>query len=282
LSARLLDGKSLAGQIQGRIQREIEEDVGRGYAPPVLATILVGDDAASATYVEMKGRACARVGMGSRKIVLSATATQTQLIETIDALNEDREITGILLQHPIPSHLDERAAFDRISPGKDVDGVGAMNFGLISLGEPAFACCTPAGIIQLLDSYEIELAGLDALVIGRSPILGKPMAMMLLNKHCTVTIAHSRTRDLPDLVGRADLLVAAVGRPRFVQGDWIKEGAIVVDAGYNAGNVGDCDMESCTKRAGFITPVPGGVGPMTIATLLANTLTAAQNFRRIL
>ncbi|MBE7438085.1 MAG: bifunctional 5,10-methylenetetrahydrofolate dehydrogenase/5,10-methenyltetrahydrofolate cyclohydrolase [Spirochaetales bacterium] len=280
MSARILDGKLLAGKLQAEIKEQVEADFSRGFARPLLATILVGDDAASATYVEMKGRACARAGMGSRKIVLPASTSQKELIEVIDGLNEDAQVNGILLQHPIPGHLDERAAFDRIAPGKDVDGVGALNFGLIALGEPAFACCTPAGIMTLLAHYELDLSGLDALVIGRSPILGKPMAMMLLNQNCTVTIAHSRTRSLPDLVSRSDLVVAAVGRPRFVQGSWIKEGAIVIDAGYNAGNVGDCDTGACAERAGWITPVPGGVGPMTIATLLGNTLRAAQNSRK--
>lgn len=275
MSGQILDGKKVAQALRERVAAGVQEILGRGRPAPILATILVGEDPASATYVEMKGKACAQVGMGSERIRLAANISQADLLSTIEDLNSRPDITGILLQHPIPAHLDERAAFEAIARRKDVDGVGAHNFGLIALGEEAFPCCTPAGIMQLLAHYNLALSGLHAVVIGRSPILGKPMAMMLLNAHATVSIAHSRTQNLPDLVRQADLVVAAVGKPAFVKGDWVKPGAIVIDAGYNAGNIGDCDYDGCSAKASWITPVPGGVGPMTIATLLHNTLQAA-------
>jgi methylenetetrahydrofolate dehydrogenase (NADP+)/methenyltetrahydrofolate cyclohydrolase len=237
--------------------------------------VLVGDDPASATYVRMKAKRCEAVGMNSMRVERPAEMTTEELVTLIDELGRDAAVHGILLQHPVPGHIDERAAFEAIPPDKDVDGVTATSLGRMMLAMPGYASCTPGGIMTLLRECEIDPKGMEAVVIGRSPILGKPMAALLINAHATVTVCHSRTRDLPDVVRRADLIVAAVGRPRFVQGDWVKDGAVVIDAGYNEGNVGDCDYQQCAERAAWITPVPGGVGPMTIATLIDQTADAA-------
>jgi methylenetetrahydrofolate dehydrogenase (NADP+) / methenyltetrahydrofolate cyclohydrolase len=251
-----------------------------GGRTPVLATILVGSDPASTTYVRMKRNACERVGMSSQRIELPAETTTDALLATIDHLNGDPDVSGILLQHPVPSHIDERTCFDRISPEKDVDGVTALGFGRMSLGCEAFGSATPAGIMRLLAHYQIQIAGRHAVVLGRSPILGKPMAMMLLNANATVTICHSRTPNVAEVVRTADIVVAAVGKPRFVRGDWIREGAVVVDAGYHPERVGDVAQEEVVARASAYTPVPGGVGPMTIAMLLEQTVVAAERSRR--
>jgi methylenetetrahydrofolate dehydrogenase (NADP+)/methenyltetrahydrofolate cyclohydrolase len=272
----ILEGKSLAASLEEDLARRvalIQERTGR---TPVLATLLVGGDPASATYVRMKGNACRRVGMDSWSVVLPEETTTAELISKIEELNADPRVQGILLQHPTPRTVDERACFDHIAIEKDVDGVTALGFGRMSLGEPAYGSATPAGIVRLLDHYGIGIEGRHAVVVGRSPILGKPMAMMLLNRHATVTICHSRTRDLAEVVRQADLVVAAVGRPRFVRGDWIKDGAVIVDAGYHPEKVGDVDLEAVALHAGAYTPVPGGVGPMTIATLIAQTVAAAE------
>lgn len=282
----LLDGKSVAHEVLQQCAQRVQRIIARTGVTPALATILVGDDPASATYVKMKGKRCEDVGMKSLRVTLPAKTTTEQLLERIGQLGEDKSVSGILLQHPVPDHIDERAAFDAIPAIKDVDGVGVRNFGAVALlgfthstpnpdKEPIHGCCTPAGIMRLLAHYQVPLRGKHAVVIGRSPILGKPMAAMLLNADCTVTVCHSRTVDLPAVVKQADLVVAAVGRAKFVQGDWIKPGAIVVDAGYNPGNVGDVDFDACAARASMITPVPGGVGPMTIATLIDQTSIAA-------
>lgn len=272
-----MDGKALAARIEAdltvRVQRIKERRDGRA---PILATILVGDDPASATYVRMKGNACKRVGMESLKIVLEQRTTTAELIEAIDRLNADPAVHGILLQHPVPSHIDERLCFDRISIEKDVDGVTALGFGRMAMNEPAYGSATPAGIIRLLRHYEIKLVGKEAVVVGRSPILGKPIAMMLLNANATVTICHSKTERLPEVVGRADIIVGAVGKPEFIKGAWIKEGAVVIDAGYHPGNVGDIELCAVIDKCSAFTPVPGGVGPMTIATLIAQTVEAAE------
>jgi methylenetetrahydrofolate dehydrogenase (NADP+)/methenyltetrahydrofolate cyclohydrolase len=272
----VLDGKSLAQSIEqelaGRVAR-LKERTGR---TPRLATLLVGSDPASATYVRMKGNACRRVGMDSLSLALPEETTTAELLSRIDELNADPDVQGILLQHPTPRPIDERAAFDRIAIEKDVDGVTALGFGRMSLGERAHGSATPAGIMRLLDHYGVAIQGRHAVVVGRSPILGKPMAMMLLNRHATVTICHSRTVGLPDIVRGADLVVAAVGRPRFVAGDWIRDGAVIVDAGYHPEKVGDVDLAAAAPRASAYTPVPGGVGPMTIATLIAQTVEAAE------
>ncbi len=271
----LIDGKAVAARVLQQAARKvdlIQAETGRA---PCLATVLVGDDPASATYVRMKGKRCEAAGMQSLRIEMPADTTTDQLIEKIRSLADDPAVHGILLQHPVPGQIDERAAFEAIPASKDVDGVTATSLGQMALGMPGFASCTPGGIMKLLAEYEVELQGMEAVVIGRSPLLGKPMAALLLNAHCTVTVCHSRTRHLPSVVRRADLVVAAVGRPAFVRGDWVKQGAVVIDAGYNPGNIGDCDFDGCAERTSLITPVPGGVGPMTIATLIDQTADAA-------
>jgi methylenetetrahydrofolate dehydrogenase (NADP+)/methenyltetrahydrofolate cyclohydrolase len=243
---------------------------------PILATILVGNDPASATYVRMKGNACERVGMESMRVILPEETTTEELLAKIDELNANPDVRGILLQHPVPSQIDERACFDRIAIEKDVDGVTALGFGRMALGEPAYGSATPAGIMRLLKHYGISLKGKDAVIVGRSPILGKPLAMMFLNEHATVTICHSRTQNLPEIVRRAEVVVGAVGKPEFIKGDWIREGAIVIDAGYHPNKVGDIELSAVVDKASAYTPVPGGVGPMTIATLIAQTVEAAE------
>lgn len=273
--AILLDGKSLARKIEIDLAARVQRIAGPNGAP-ALATILVGDDPASATYVKMKGTACRRVGLEPRRVLLPADTTTARLVAEIDALNADSSVHGILLQHPVPAHIDERACFDRIDPAKDVDGVTSLGFGRMAFQLPAFGAATPTGIMTLLREYDIPIEGRHAVVIGRSPILGKPMAAMLLNANATVTICHSKTRNLPNLVRQADIVVAAVGKPRFVQADWIRSDAVVVDAGYHPGSVGDVDLEAVADRVSAYTPVPGGVGPMTIASLIAQTVSAAE------
>jgi methylenetetrahydrofolate dehydrogenase (NADP+)/methenyltetrahydrofolate cyclohydrolase len=273
----VLDGKALAQQLEAELAVRVERIKERsGGKSPILATLLVGDDPASATYVRMKGNACKRVGMESLKIALPQTTTTEELLREIDRLNDDTAVHGILLQHPVPKQIDERRCFNRILVEKDVDGVTALGFGQMAMGEPAYGSATPAGIMRLLRHYRIELEGRNAVVVGRSPILGKPLAMMLLNAHATVTICHSKTKGLPDIVGRADLVAGAVGRPEFIKGAWIREGAVVVDAGYHPGNVGDVELSAVIDKCSAYTPVPGGVGPMTIATLIAQTVEAAE------
>jgi methylenetetrahydrofolate dehydrogenase (NADP+)/methenyltetrahydrofolate cyclohydrolase len=280
MTAIVLDGTALAREIEAELTARVQrlKDASGGKTP-ILATILVGDDPASATYVRMKGNACRRVGMESLKILLPEATTTGELLAEIDTLNANPDVHGILLQHPVPSQIDERSCFDRISLEKDVDGVTALGFGRMAMGEPAFGSATPAGIMRLLRHYEIPLQGQNAVVVGRSPILGKPIAMMLLNAHATVTICHSRTQGLPEIVGGADIVVGAVGKPEFIRGGWIKEGAVVVDAGYHPGKVGDVELAAVVDRCAAYTPVPGGVGPMTIATLIAQTVEAAEKAR---
>jgi len=245
---------------------------------PILATILVGDDPASATYVNMKANACARIGMSSIKIELPKETTTSELLAEIDRLNADTNVHGILLQHPVPSQIDERACFDAIDIAKDVDGVTCLGFGRMSMGESAYGCATPKGIMSILEHYQIPIAGKHAVVLGRSAILGKPMAMMLLAADATVTICHSKTQNLASLCKQADILVAAVGRPEFVEADWIADNAVVVDAGYHPGGVGDVALtEALINRVAAYTPVPGGVGPMTINTLIAQTLESGES-----
>jgi len=275
--AIVLDGKALSKLVESQIKVRVEKiKQATSGKIPVLATILVGNDPASATYVRMKGNACARVGMESRKIELPETTTTDELIASIEMLNNDPDVSGILLQHPVPLAINERAAFDKIAPDKDVDGVTCLGFGRMSMGESAYGSATPAGIMKLLDHYNINIEGKKAVVVGRSPILGKPMAMMLLNRNATVTVCHSRTVGLQDIIKNADIVVGAVGKPKFIKGDWIKKGAVVVDAGYHPGNIGDIDLENCISVCSAYTPVPGGVGPMTIATLISQTMEAAE------
>ncbi len=272
----LLDGKSLAAKIREELRErslKLQKETGKR---PVLATILVGNDPASATYVKMKGKACESCEMGSKKVELPETTTTEELLSVIDELNADDAIDGILLQHPVPSQIDERQCFDRILPEKDVDGVTTLGFGRMSFGLPAYASCTPAGIMKLLDAYNIPLEGKHAVVVGRSAILGRPLAALLLQANATVTVCHSRTQNLPDVVRQGDLVFACVGKPNFIQGDWLKQGVVLVDAGYNEGNIGDADYASCYPKSSYITPVPGGVGPMTIAMLLSHTVAEAE------
>jgi methylenetetrahydrofolate dehydrogenase (NADP+)/methenyltetrahydrofolate cyclohydrolase len=277
MAGMILDGKALAQEIEGELAERVERIKARcGGRPPILATILVGDDPASATYVRMKGNACRRVGMESLKIVLPQHTTTDELLGQIEKLNANPDVHGILLQHPVPAQIDERRCFDSISVEKDVDGVTCHGFGRMAMQEPAFGSATPAGIMRLLAHYGISLEGKHAVVVGRSPILGKPMAMMLLNANATVTICHSRTQGLEGLVGQADVVVGAVGRPEFIKGAWVKEGAVVIDAGYHPGGVGDIELSAVIDKCSAYTPVPGGVGPMTIATLIAQTVEAAE------
>ena len=277
MSALVLDGKSLAAESEAellvRVQRLKEKSGGK---TPILATILVGDDPASATYVKMKGNACRRVGMDSLAVEMPASTTTDELLAKIAALNANPDVHGILLQHPVPSQIDERACFDAIALHKDVDGVTCLGFGRMAMGENAYGCATPQGIMRILDHYGIEIEGKHAVVVGRSPILGKPMAMMLLQKNATVTICHSRTQDLPALVGQADILVGAVGKPEFIRADWVKEGAVVIDAGYHPGGVGDIELSPLANKVSAYTPVPGGVGPMTINTLILQSVESGE------
>ena len=277
MAGTVLDGKSLSLEIEAELSARVakirEKSGGR---PPILATILVGDDPASATYVKMKGSACRRVGMESLKVVLPQSASTAELLARIDELNANPEVHGILLQHPAPKQIDERSCFERIALSKDVDGVTMLGFGRMAMGEPAYGSATPAGIMRLLVHYRIPLEGRHAVVVGRSPILGKPVAMMLLNAHATVTICHSKTQGLPEIVRTADIVVGAVGKPEFIRAAWIRDGAVVVDAGYHPGNVGDVELAAVIDRCSAYTPVPGGVGPMTIATLISQTVSAAE------
>lgn len=277
MSALVLDGKAVAQQSEAEMTaRVIALQAKSNGRTPILATILVGEDPASATYVKMKGNACRRVGMESLAVTLPAATTTGELLATIATLNANPDVHGILLQHPVPEQIDERACFDAIALGKDVDGVTCLGFGRMSMGEAAYGSATPQGIMRLLASYNIELAGRHAVVVGRSPILGKPMAMMLLAANATVTICHSRTRDLADHIKRADIVVGAVGKPQFIKAAWIKDGAVVIDAGYHPGGVGDIELAPLVERVAAYTPVPGGVGPMTINTLIVQTVAAGE------
>ncbi len=276
MTALILDGKALAQKTEAELTARVAHLKAASGLTPVLATILVGDDPASATYVKMKGNACQRVGMDSLRIELPSSTTTEQLLQQIYKLNNDPAVHGILLQHPVPSQIDERACFDAIDLAKDVDGVTCLGFGRMAMGEHAWGCATPKGIMRLLDAYHIPLKGKHAVVVGRSPILGKPMAMMLLGADCTVTICHSRTVDLPSHISRADIIVGAVGKPEFIRADWIQNGAVVIDAGYHPGGVGDIELQPLLERASAITPVPGGVGPMTINTLIYQTVAAGE------
>ncbi len=273
--AKLMDGRALARRLLAGAVAKVEKIHEIAGVTPTLATVLVGDDRASATYVRMKRKRCEDAGMKSLRVELPLGTTTEELVEEIEKLAADESVHGILVQHPVPKPIDKRAAFEAIPVEKDVDGVTSSTLGRVILNMPAFVSCTPKGIIQLLDEYHVELDGAHAVVIGRSPILGRPMASILINRHATVTLCHSRTRSLPSIVRHADVIIAAVGKPRFVQGGWIKVGAVVIDAGYNEGNIGDVDFDGAIEPCSLITPVPGGVGPMTIATLIDQTADAA-------
>ncbi|MBL4827685.1 MAG: bifunctional methylenetetrahydrofolate dehydrogenase/methenyltetrahydrofolate cyclohydrolase FolD [Spongiibacteraceae bacterium] len=277
MSTTVLDGTALAKQWEQQLSERVkalkEKSSGK---TPILATILVGADPASATYVKMKGNACKRVGMGSLAVEMDENTSTQQLLSKIHELNQDSNVHGILLQHPVPAQVDERACFDAIALEKDVDGVTCLGFGRMAMGEEAYGCATPKGIMRLLEHYEIALEGKHAVVVGRSPILGKPMAAMLLEANATVTICHSRTQNLPGLIKQADILVGAVGKPEFIKGEWIIDGAVVVDAGYHPGGVGDIELSAVIDRCSAYTPVPGGVGPMTINTLIFQSIESGE------
>ena len=275
MSALLLDGKKLASTSEIEITKEVSELKSHGINP-TLATILVGNDPASETYVRMKRNTCKRVGMESIAVELSESTTTDELLNTINDLNKDNSVHGILLQHPVPSQIDERKCFDAIDINKDVDGVTCLGFGNMAMGLNAYGSCTPAGIIRLIQYYKLDIEGLNAVVVGRSPILGKPMAMMLLNLNATVTICHSRTTNIEKIIKNADLIVGAVGIPRFIKTEWVKQDAIVIDAGFHPEKCGDINLDDMTRISSAYTPVPGGVGPMTINTLILHTMQSAK------
>lgn len=284
MSARVIDGNAIAASIRERIRKEVKTRTATGAKAPGLAVVLVGDGAASSVYVRMKRRDCAEVGFVSQDYDLPAQTTQAELIALIDELNASDDTHGILVQLPLPAHIDEHAVIERIDPDKDVDGFHPQNVGRLVLRLPGLRSCTPHGVMTLLASTGESLEGANAVVLGQSNIVGRPMALELLNARCTVTICHSRTQDLRSEIERADIVVAAVGKPEFIPGEWIKPGAMVIDVGINRLDdgrlVGDVDYETAAERASWITPVPGGVGPLTRATLLENTLQAAQALDR--
>lgn len=281
IESKILDGKLVSKTLETAVRNRVYgfEDA---YGDEVtLATIIVGNDKASKTYVNMKSKACRRVGIHTREYVLPEFTTEG-LINLIEVLNEDPSVNGILIQHPLPKNIDEKKCFDKIALEKDVDGLSSHSFGKMAFGEEAFGAATPTGIMHILDFYHIDVSGKKACVVGRSPILGKPMAAMLLNRNATVTICHTKTQNLEDEIKSADIVIGAVGKPELIKKDWLKEGAVVIDAGYNYINgkpVGD--IENPTGVASLYTPVPGGVGPVTIATLLTNTITAAEKQKHL-
>lgn len=281
MSAQIIDGKAFAAKVRGQVGEHVAALKADHGITPGLAVVLVGEDPASQVYVRSKGKMTNEVGMKSVEHKLDEATSEADLLALIEQLNNDAIIHGVLVQLPLPKHLDEDLVINSINPAKDVDGFHISNVGLLGTGQKSMVPCTPLGCLMMLRDHHGSLSGMDAVVIGRSNIVGKPMAQLLLGDSCTVTIAHSRTKDLPEVVGRADIVVAAVGRPEMVPGEWIKKGATVIDVGINRIErdgkiklVGDVDFASCSAVAGAITPVPGGVGPMTIACLLANTVTA--------
>ena len=280
MAAQILDGKSISAEVRGAIRTKVEARTAQGRRPPGLAVVLIGANPASQVYVRNKRKACEEVGFYSELHELAAHTPAEALLSLIDTLNAEERIDGILVQLPLPGHIDEEAVIERILPTKDVDGFHPYNVGRLALRMPLLRPCTPKGVMTLLAHTGRPLEGLDAVVIGQSNIVGRPMALELLAARCTITVCHSRTKDLAEKARGADILVAAVGRPRFVPGDWVKEGALLIDVGINRledGTLaGDLDFDTCRERAAWITPVPGGVGPMTIASLLENTLQAAE------
>lgn len=276
MTAGIIDGTAVSKKLLAETAERAAAFTEKAGRAPCLATVLVGNDPASETYVKMKRNRSRKNGITSRKVELPDTTTTEELVAVITDLSNDNTVDGILLQHPVPDQIDERAAFEAIAPGKDVDGVTMASFAAMAFGLPGFDSCTPGGIMRLLDAYDVDLSGKHAVVVGRSPILGKPVGMLLLNRNATVTYCHSRTTDLADQVARADVVVAAVGKAELIKGAWIKPGAVVIDAGYNPGNVGDVEQTAAAEQASLITPVPGGVGPMTIAVLLAQTVAGAE------
>jgi methylenetetrahydrofolate dehydrogenase (NADP+)/methenyltetrahydrofolate cyclohydrolase len=275
-SPLILDGKTLAKQFEEELKKRVDKIKAGTGTVPVLATILVGDNPASVTYVRMKGNACERVGLQSLKIEMPVTTTTEELLQKIDELNRDANVHGILLQHPVPDQIDEQKCFNLIALEKDVDGVNTSTFGRMSMLMDSYKSATPLAILTIMKHYGIKMEGREAVVVGRSPILGKPVAMMLLNENATVTICHSKTQNLPEIVKRADIVVGCVGKPNFIKAGWIKEGAVLIDAGYNPGNVGDIDLVNAAAKSSAYTPVPGGVGPMTIISLVRQTVESAE------
>ena len=283
MAANIIDGKAFAATVREKVAGHVARLKEEHDITPGLAVVLVGEDPASQVYVRSKGKQTVEVGMNSFEHKLDADTSEADLLALIDQLNNDATVHGILVQLPLPKHLDEDLVINSIAPEKDVDGFHISNVGLLGTGQKSMVPCTPLGCLMMLRDYHGSLSGMDAVVIGRSNIVGKPMAQLLLGDSCTVTIAHSRTKDLPDVVRRADIVVAAVGRPEMVPGDWIKEGATVIDVGINRIErdgknklVGDVDFASAAERAGAITPVPGGVGPMTINALISQTVESAE------
>ncbi len=280
MTAKLLDGKSIAARLRQSVKKQVQARIDQGLRPPGLAVVLVGDDPASQVYVRHKRHACAEVGIISKSFDLSENTSQERLLALLDQLNEDNEIDGILVQLPLPDLMDSELVIERIVPEKDVDGFHPYNLGRLAVRMPLLRPCTPKGIMTLLAHAGIELVGLDAVIIGESNIVGRPMALELLNKRCTITVCHKYSLDLMAQVRNADIVVAAVGKPHLIPGDWIKPGAIVIDVGMNRLDdgrlVGDVDFVAASQHASWITPVPGGVGPMTVATLLENTLQAVH------
>ncbi len=279
MSAQLIEGKAISQSVRDEVAEEVREWVAAGNPRPGLATVLVGDDPASAVYVGNKQKACKAAGIEGFDFRLPHDATQAQVESVLNELNDDARVSGILLQLPAPPQVDGPRLTELISPAKDVDGLTPASAGLLAKGRPGLTPCTPSGVMELLRRHDVELRGAEAVVIGRSDLVGRPQAALLLQADATVTVCHSRTRDLAEVCRRADVLIAAVGRPMMVQGDWVREGATVIDVGINrtdSGLVGDVDFDAASQRAGLITPVPGGVGPMTIAMLLRNTVAAAR------
>ncbi|MEE0855771.1 MAG: bifunctional methylenetetrahydrofolate dehydrogenase/methenyltetrahydrofolate cyclohydrolase FolD [Ruminococcus sp.] len=277
---QIIDGKKVSAEVKEQVRKQVEELKAAHGITPGLAVVIVGDDPASRVYVNNKKKACEVVGFKSEEYALPAETTQEELLALVEKLNNKADINGILVQLPLPKHLDDKAVIEAINPQKDVDAFHAVNVGKIMLGEYDFLPCTPAGVMEMLHSYDIPVSGKNCVVIGRSNIVGKPMAMLLLHENGTVTICHSRTQNLAEVCARADILVAAVGKPKFVTADMVKEGAVVIDVGMdrdeNGKLCGDVDFENVKDKCSYITPVPGGVGPMTIATLMKNTLKACK------
>ncbi len=277
--ATIINGKELAAKIRGNLKSEVESLKKQGIKPK-LAVIMVGDDPASSVYVRNKSKACNETGIAFEEFLLKEETTREELLELIKKLNQRKDVHGLLLQSPIPKHLDIREAFNEIDHNKDIDGFHPVNVGKLVIGEESFVSCTPAGVMKMLEEYNIEVQGKNAVVIGRSNIVGKPLAQLLLNANATVSICHSKTENIPEIAKKADILVAALGKPKFVTAEMVKEGAVVIDVGINRNDegklVGDVDFEKVEQKASYITPVPGGVGPMTIAMLMSNVIKAAK------
>ena len=275
MEAKILNGKVVSKELEESVRNRVSEYVEKYGKAPILATIIVGEDPGSKMYVKMKSKACDRVGIDNRVIALDDTITTEGLLSLIDELNNNEDVDGILIQHPLPRTIDEKLCFDAIALEKDIDGVNSKSFGAVTMGQDAFASATPSGIMEILKYYDIDVSGKHAVVVGRSPILGKPVSMLLLNSDATVTICHTKTKNIAEILKTADIVVAACGSPEFVQKDWLKEGVVIVDAGYNKGNIGDVSKEAYEIASAY-TPVPGGVGPMTIAETLEHTITSAE------